>query len=73
MVGGAYTKRVSRNLYRSVILAKGGRPWVLTYLCVKKERANIDDAELAAFRQLATGFETLTAVQLTALFETKAL
>ncbi len=71
--GGVYKKRVSRNLYRSIILAKGGRHWVLTYLFAKKDRANIDAAELAAFRELAEGYEKLTAVQLTALLKTKEL
>ena len=71
--GGVYKKRVSRNLYRSIILAKGGRHWVLTYLFAKKDRANIDAAELQAFRELAKGYEKLTAAQLTALLKTKEL
>ena len=44
-----YKKRVSRNLYRSIILAKGGRYWILAYLFAKKDRANIDAAELRDF------------------------
>ncbi|WP_396220402.1 type II toxin-antitoxin system RelE/ParE family toxin [Gemmatimonas sp.] len=71
--GGVYKKRVSRNLYRSIILAKGGRHWVLTFLFAKKDRANIDAAELMAFRTLANGYEKLTAAQLTALLKTKEL
>lgn len=34
--GGVYKKRLSRNLYRSVILAKGGRFWVYAYLFAKR-------------------------------------
>ncbi|MEN9509024.1 MAG: hypothetical protein RLZZ621_1587 [Gemmatimonadota bacterium] len=71
--GGVYKKRVSRNLYRSIILAKGGRHWVLTYLFAKKDRANIDPAELSALRELAKGYEKLTAAQLTELFKAKEL
>jgi hypothetical protein len=71
--GGVYKKRVSRNLYRSIILAKGGRHWVLTYLFAKKDRANIDAAELTAFRELAKGYDKLTAAQLAALLTTKEL
>ena len=44
--GGVYKKRVGRNLYRSIILAKGRRYCVLTYLFAKKDRANITNAEL---------------------------
>ncbi len=71
--GGVYKKRVSRNLYRSIILAKGGRYWVLTYLFAKKDRANIDAAELTAFRELAKGYGKVTAAQLTALLAVKEL
>ncbi len=71
--GGVYKKRVSRNLYRSIVLAKGGRHWVLTYLFAKKDRANIDAAELSAFRELAKGYEKLTAAQLNTLLTTKDL
>jgi len=51
--GGVYTKRLSRNLYRSIILANGGRYWVFVYLFAKKDRANIDDEELVSFGELA--------------------
>lgn len=71
--GGVYKKRVSRNLYRSIVLAKGGRHWVLTYLFAKKDRANIDAAELATFRELAKGYEKLTAAQLTELLTARDL
>lgn len=70
--GGVFKKRVSRNLYRSIILARSGRHWVLTYLFAKKDRANIDAAELAGFRELAKVYETLTVVQLDALLADKA-
>lgn len=51
--GGVFKKRLDKNRHRSIILAKGRRFWVYTYLFAKKNRANIDDAELRAFRDLA--------------------
>jgi hypothetical protein len=51
--GGVYKKRLANNRYRSIILARGGERWVYAYLFAKQDRANIDDAELQAFRRLA--------------------
>lgn len=51
--GGVFKKRLGKNLYRSIIVAKDGRDWVYSYLFSKKDRANIDDAELVAFRGMA--------------------
>ncbi|MEJ7812496.1 MAG: type II toxin-antitoxin system RelE/ParE family toxin [Gemmatimonadaceae bacterium] len=67
--GGVFKKRVSNNLYRSIILAKGGRHWVYEYVFAKKDRANIDDAELQGFRKLAKGYEKLTTPQLAQLLK----
>ena len=50
--GGVFKKRLHRNMHRAIIVAKGRRIWVFAYLFAKKDRANIDDAELAAFKQL---------------------
>ncbi len=60
--GGVFKKRLSRNLYRSIIVAKGGRYWVYAYLFAKQDRANanIDDDELVAFRQLAVLYSRKT-------------
>ena len=51
--GGVYKKRLCRNLFRSILVAKGGRFWVYAYLFAKKDRANIGVDELADFRALA--------------------
>ena len=51
--GGVFKKRLSKNMYRSLVLAKGLHYWVYAYLFAKKDRANIDDDELASFRALA--------------------
>lgn len=51
--GGVYKKCLSNNQVRSILLARGGDRWVYAYLFAKQDRANIDDAELRAFRKLA--------------------
>lgn len=51
--GGVYKKRVQRNQFRSIILAKGRVNWVFVYLFAKQDRSNISAAELSAFRKLA--------------------
>ena len=51
--GGVYKKRLGRNLYRSIVVARGGRYWIYAYLFAKKDRANISDDELLNFRGLA--------------------
>ncbi len=51
--GGVFKKRLGKNLYRSIIVAKGGRYWVYSYLFAKQDRANIGRDELANFRAFA--------------------
>lgn len=51
--GGVFKKRLGKNLYRSIIVAKGGRYWVYVYLFAKKDQANISAAELQGLRVLA--------------------
>jgi hypothetical protein len=65
--GGVYKKRLNGNLHRSIILAKGGRYWVYEYLFAKKDRANIDEDELVAFRLLAKSYAGLTETQVVQL------
>ena len=71
--GGVFKKRLDRNRHRSIILARGGALWIYEYLFAKKDRANIDDDELAAFRKLAKAYADLTERQLAALLENKDL
>jgi len=51
--GGVFKKRLSKNLARSIIVAKGGRYWDYVYLFAKKDKANIDKRDLADLRDLA--------------------
>ena len=58
--GGVFKKRLNNHQHRSIILAKGGRYWIYEYLFAKKDRQNIEDDELRAFRLLASSYAGLT-------------
>ncbi len=62
--GGVFKKRLNDNLHRSIILANGGQYWVYEYLFAKKDRDNIEDDELLAFRLLAKSYAGLKEHQL---------
>ena len=62
--GGVYKKRLNDNMHRSIVLARGGRYWVYQFLFAKKDRDNIADDELAAFKQLARHYALLNDEQL---------
>ncbi|MEO6217591.1 MAG: type II toxin-antitoxin system RelE/ParE family toxin [Sphingomonas sp.] len=71
--GGVYKKRLDKNRYRSIIVAKSGPLWIYEYLFAKKDRDNIDAAELGAFRELADVYAALNADQLNQLLHDKDL
>ncbi len=71
--GGVFKKRLNDNMYRSIILAKAGEFWVFTYLFAKKDRANIADDELRAFRRLADLYRRKTKADLEAEIKVGAL
>lgn len=58
--GGVFKKRLDKNRHRSIIVAKGQRYWVYTYLFAKKDRDNITSAELTGFRDLADLYDCKT-------------
>lgn len=62
--GGVFKKRLNSNQHRSIVLAKGADFWIYEYLFAKKDRANIENDELLAFRLLANSYAGLTGVQL---------
>ncbi len=66
---GVFKKRLDKNRSRSIILAKGRAHWVYEYLFARKDRDNIDDKELAAFRNLAKTYEALDDQQLDRLLK----
>jgi hypothetical protein len=45
-------------------LAKGAKYWIFEYLFAKKDRDNISDDELSAFRLLAKSYAGLSGAQL---------
>ncbi|CDZ56702.1 Hypothetical protein NGAL_HAMBI2605_28440 [Neorhizobium galegae bv. orientalis] len=53
-------------MHRSIALAKAGEFWGFAYLFAKKDRANIDDDELLAFRKLADLYRRKTKADLEA-------
>jgi len=65
--GGVFKKRLKDNMYRSIILAKGGRFWVYEFVFAKKDRDNIEDHELASFRSLAKLYARLTDQQVSVM------
>lgn len=71
--GGVFKKRLDKNRSRSIILAKGRQHWFYEYLFAKKDRDNIDDKELAAFRKLAGTYQGLDEKQLDRLLTSGAL
>lgn len=62
--GGVFKKRLNDNQHRSIVLAKGGKLWVFAFLYAKKDRANIDPDELAAFHKLAQVYERISTSEL---------
>ena len=64
--GGAFKKRLNKSMHRSIALAKGGRHWIFAYLFAKKDRANIDDDELADFKKLAQAYGRMMDTELRA-------
>jgi hypothetical protein len=65
--GGVFKKRLNKNEHRAIILSKTRGFWIYEYLFAKKDRDNINEAELKAFRLLVKSYATLTAKQIAAL------
>ena len=71
--GGVWKKRLNNNEHRSIVLMKGGERWFYQYLFAKKDRANIEQDELADFKTLAKDYDKLTDDQITKLIKGKHL
>jgi hypothetical protein len=65
--GGVFKKRLRKNQYRSIVLARAGHFWVYEYLFAKQDRANIADDELGGFRKLVKAYAALTTQQVNQL------
>ncbi|CAB3961924.1 toxin RelE [Burkholderia cenocepacia] len=51
--GNVWKKRLDGNRQRGIVLSKVGRAWVFVFLFAKRDRDDIDERELRAFRKLA--------------------
>ena len=51
--GNVWKKRLNRNMHRAIAILAPRRFWLFVYLFAKKDRENIEDDELAAFKKLA--------------------
>lgn len=71
--GGVFKKRLNDNMHRSIILARAGKWWIYQYLFAKKDRDNIDDDELQAFRKLSNAYAKLTTAALNQLIQDQEL
>ena len=67
--GGVWKKRLNDNMDRSIIAAKGEKNWFFVFLFMKQDRENIDKAEEAAFKRLASSYAALTPSAITALLK----
>jgi hypothetical protein len=67
--GGVYKKRLSKNASRAIIILRHKHFCVYEYIFAKKDRDNIDQAELKAFRALAKVHALLTEPQIAMLLE----
>jgi hypothetical protein len=71
--GGVYKKRLSKNNYRSIIVARGGRYWVYAYLFAKQDQANINEGELRDLRALAEVFSKKSEIEIATDLKVKEL
>ena len=67
--GGVFKKRLGKNLYRSILVAKGRRYWIYVYLFAKKDQANIGARDLTDFRALARLYARKTEADIAAELE----
>lgn len=64
---------LNQNRDRAIILVKSGEHWFYTFLYAKQDMANIDNRELAGFRELAKHYAALSDEKITALIKSKGL
>ncbi|WEY38963.1 type II toxin-antitoxin system RelE/ParE family toxin [Paraburkholderia sp. SUR17] len=57
--GNVWKKRLDKNRHRSIVVSRVGACWIFVYLFAKKDRENITDLELRAFRKLAKDYSRL--------------
>jgi hypothetical protein len=65
--GGVFKKRIRKNQYCSIILARTDHYWIYEYLFAKRDRANIKNDERSEFRKLVKVSGGLTTHQMNQL------
>ena len=58
--GGVFKKRLQQNRDRAIILARGGRNWIYTFLFAKQNQSSLSECELAGFRELAKHYSLIS-------------
>ncbi|KAF0855212.1 MULTISPECIES: type II toxin-antitoxin system RelE/ParE family toxin [Pantoea] len=71
--GGVFKKRLQQNRERAIILAKGGRNWIYTFLFAKQDQSSLSESELTGFRELAKHYSLLSNESLNRLIAVKEL
>jgi hypothetical protein len=71
--GGVFKKRLSKNQYPSIIVAKGGKYWVYAYLFAKQDQSNINEGELRDLRALAEVFSKKSDIEIATDLKVKEL
>jgi hypothetical protein len=71
--GGVFKKRLNKNMHRSIVIAKGGKYWVYSFLFAKKDRENITKKELEDFRKIADTYTKITEKEIELALEDEIL
>jgi hypothetical protein len=71
--GAVFKKRLKENRHRSIIIAKGGKYWVYSFLFAKKDRENITKKELEDFREIADMYAKITEKEIELALENEIL
>ena len=66
-------KRLDGNRQRGIVLSKVGRAWVFVFLFAKRDRDDIDERELRAFRKLAADIGRRSDTEVATLIALKEL
>lgn len=71
--GNVWKKRLNSNMHRGIVVEKIGDAWFFVFLFAKKDRENIEDDELAAFKLLAKQYAKMTDAQIATMLESREL
>ena len=71
--GGVFKRRLRENRLRGIVVVSRAQYCYFVYLYDKQDQSGLDAAELRQFRELAKGYESLSARQLADLLYANAL